>query len=99
MEIAIVRMHPAQVQRLVVVLLKLSPWTACHRFSVLAVLAVLAALPPTLTGDSTAAPPHSVDLCLVPRRIGSRQLCREFLLAGTVDSVALDPREGALPPV
>ncbi len=62
MEIAIVRLHPTQV----VVLLKLSRWTACHRFSGLAVLA--APLPSLLSGN-TAAPPRSVDLCLTVRGI------------------------------
>ncbi len=57
------RLHPAQVRRVVVVLSKLSRWTACHRFS------ELAAPPPSLLGGSTEAPPHSVDLCLAVRAI------------------------------
>ncbi len=82
MEIAIVRLHPAQVQWLVVVLLKLSHWTGCHRFSE---LAVLAAPPFTLTGGSTAAPPRSVDLCLTARGI-----------AGEGPGTSADRRSGAV---
>ncbi len=68
-KIAIVHLHLTQVQQLDVVLLKLSRWTACHRFSE---LAVMTAPPNTLMGGSTAAPLRSVDLCLAVRGIADK---------------------------
>ncbi len=81
---------------------KLSRWAACHRFSE---LEVLAAPPPSLVGCSTAAPPHSVDLCLAVRAFAgegpgaSAAVAESCCVRELLTRWPWAPVRGALPPV